>query len=266
MGRIETEVCATCGGRVEKLRVRRSDVQPLGSRMLAAVKYPLTRSVGVSLLALAAFQALLSYGSFGPPHAMALMALVSAGAFWAYFFLIVTSTASGSAKLGVPDFRDIREDLAMPAWKGLAAGSWVWGPALAYLLATRGFSLEVLEALSSPDDPVLWVIAALGAAYVPMALMAAATESGILDVINPVRNAVCIYRMGREYWLAVGALGLLLRRPHPGAAVHRTPVVQATHSVRLPGTGHRRRALLPLRDWPGPGHAALPSRRGARLG
>ena len=266
MGRIETEVCATCGGRVEKLRVRRSDVQPLGSRMLAAVKYPLTRSVGVSLLALAAFQALLSYGSFGPPHAMALMALVSAGAFWAYFFLIVTSTASGSAKLGVPDFRDIREDLAMPAWKGLAAGSWVWGPALAYLLATRGFSLEVLEALSSPDDPVLWVIAALGAAYVPMALMAAATESGILDVINPVRNAVCIYRMGREYWLAVGALGLLLAA-HTLVQLFIAPQLfklPIPYVCRVLATAAR--ALLPLRDWPGPGHAALPSRRGARLG
>ena len=207
--RMEMDVCATCGNRVEQLRVHRALVQPLGSRILGALNYPLTRSVGLAMLALAAFQALLSYRSWGPPQAIALLAMVSAGAFWSYFFLIMSSTASGSRELGVPDFRDIREDLVMPAWRGAAAGAWVWGPALIYLVATRGFSLEALEALASPDDPVLWVIAALGAAYVPVALMAGATECGILDVINPVRNAVCIYRLGRDYWLAVGALALL---------------------------------------------------------
>jgi hypothetical protein len=209
VARTETDVCATCGARVERLRVHRAEIQPLGGRLLAALRYPLIRSVGFSLLALAVFQAFLSYRSFGPPQAIALLAMVSAGAFWSYFFLIMSATASGSSDLGVPDFRDIRQDLVMPAWKGFAAGTWVWAPALVYLLLTRGFSLEVLEALVRPTDPVLWVIAALGAAYVPVALMAAATDSEILDVINPVRNAVCIYRMGRDYWLVVGALALL---------------------------------------------------------
>jgi hypothetical protein len=209
VARTETEVCARCGTRVETLRVHRADVQPLGSRLLGALRYPLVRSVGFSLLALAAFQAFLSYRSFGPPQAIALLAMVSAGAFWSYFFLIMSATAAGSSELGVPDFRDIRQDLVMPAWKGFAAGAWVWGPALIYVLVTRGFGMEALEALLSPTDPVLWLIAAVGAAYVPVALMAAATDCEIVDVINPVRNAVCVYRMGRDYWVAAGVLALL---------------------------------------------------------
>jgi hypothetical protein len=210
IGKVDVEVCATCGAQVQPIRVHRSQVQPLGGHVLAALKYPLKRSVGLALLALAAFQAFLSYRSFGPPQAIALLAIVSAGAFWSYFFLVVTSTASGSAELGVPDFRDIRQDLVMPAWKGVAAGTWVWAPALVYLILTRGFTLEVLEALAKPDDPVLWLIGAVGALYIPMALMAAATEGEVLEVINPVRNAVCIYRMGRDYWLVVGTLAVLL--------------------------------------------------------
>jgi hypothetical protein len=209
VGRTQLELCATCGNQAQPLQIHRSQVQSFGSRVVAALSYPLRRSVVVSMAGLAAFQALLSYRSFGPPQAIALLATVSAGAFWSYFFLVMSTTASGERDLGVPDFRDIRQDLVMPAWKGFAAGAWVWAPAALYLVATRGFSLELLDELLSPKDPVLWAIAALGAAYVPVALMAAATDSGILDVINPVRNAVCIYRIGREYWLAVGALGLL---------------------------------------------------------
>jgi hypothetical protein len=230
VGRIEMEVCATCGNQAEQLRMHRALVQPLGRRILGAVRYPLTRSVGLAMLALAAFQALLSYRSYGPPQAIALLAMVSAGAFWSYFFLIMSSTASGAKELGVPDFRDIREDLVMPAWRGLAAGALVWGPALIYLLVTRGFSLELLDALASPDDPVLWVIAALGAVYVPVALMAGATECGILDVINPVRNAVCIYRLGRDYWLAVGALALLFG----GHVLVQLTIVRLLYALPIP--------------------------------
>src|SRR5687768_2251595 len=93
-------VCALCGQAATRLVAPRWQLRPFSERLLSAPAWPLTRSVLLSLVALAAFRALLSYRGFAPMHASAVVAGASIGAFWAYIFYIIRHTASGSLAWG----------------------------------------------------------------------------------------------------------------------------------------------------------------------
>src|SRR5207247_761346 len=127
-------VCVLCGEAATRLVAPRSVLRPFAERLLEAPAFPLGRSALLSLVALAAFRTLLSYRGFAPMHAQAAVAGASLGAFWAYVFYIIRHTAAGQPGLGVPEFRDVKEDLFAPATKGAAATALIWAPAVLYLL------------------------------------------------------------------------------------------------------------------------------------
>jgi hypothetical protein len=195
-------VCCACGDRAQRLTRPRA-ARPFTGWLRGLHRFPLGREVLPSLLALALLRALMSYGLFGP-----IGALLSAGSFWAYLFYIVRTSASGKTWLGVPDFRDVQEDLAGPAIKGAAATALIWGPALLYGLWIRGWSLPELGA-GLLHDPVLWALVVIGAAYAPMAIIAAATDVGLAGMLNPLRIVGYIRRVGPDYAVATAVLAAL---------------------------------------------------------
>jgi hypothetical protein len=209
-------VCTLCGDAATPLVAPRSVLRPFHERLLAAPGWPLGKPVLLSLVALAGFRALLSYRGFAPLHAQLVVAGTSLGAFWAYVFYIIRHTATGRPGLGVPEFRDVKEDLFAPAGKGAAATALIWVPAVLYLLATNGWDWAVLLDSGKFHDPVIWLLVLLGIAYCPMALVAAATDIELVGMLNPVQIVRYITRAGRDYLITVAALALVAI---PGAII-----------------------------------------------
>jgi hypothetical protein len=187
----------------------RATLRSFAARLLDAPAFPLTRSAFFSLVALAAFRALLSYRGLAPIQAQVVVATASLGAFWAYIFYIIRHTASGQFGLGVPDFRDVKEDLFGPAIKGAAATALIWAPALLYLLLSNDWDLGALASPQKFLDPVIWGLVLVGVAYCPMALVAAATDIELLGMLNPLQVIRYIARTGRDYFTLVIALGIM---------------------------------------------------------
>jgi hypothetical protein len=209
-------VCALCGDGAVPIVAPRAVLRPFTERLLPAPSWPLGKSVLASLVALAGFRALLSYRGFAPLQAQAVVAGASVGAFWAYIFYIIRHTASGQRGLGVPEFRDVKEDLFAPATKGAAATALIWVPAVLYLLVSNGWDWQALFAPGNFRDPVIWLLVLLGIAYCPMALVAAATDIELVGMLNPLQIVRYIGKAGRDYLITVAALALLAV---PGALI-----------------------------------------------
>lgn len=209
-------VCVPCGQAATRLVAPRAQLRPFSERLLHAPAWALTRSPLLSLVALAAFRTLLSYRGFAPPGATAIVAGASIGAFWSYVFYIIRHTASGQFGLGVPEFRDLKEDLFTPASKGAAATAVIWVPAVLYLLVRHDWELAAAFEPASFVDPVVWLLVAMGIAYCPMALVAAATDIELIGLLNPLQIIRYIVKAGRDYVTIVGALLLMAI---PGAII-----------------------------------------------
>lgn len=209
-------VCASCGDAATRLVAPRSTLRPFVDRLLEAPGFVLSGAAVVAMVALAAFRTLLSYRGFAPMQAQAVVAGASVGAFWAYVFYIVRHTATGRPGLGVPDFRDVKEDLFAPAAKGAAATALVWAPALLYLLVANDWDFSALSSAEALNDPLIWLLLLVGVLYCPMALVAAATDIELLGILNPLQIVRYIVKAGRDYALTVGALVLVAL---PGALI-----------------------------------------------
>jgi hypothetical protein len=112
-------------------------------------------------------------------------------------FALIRSSASGSEDLEAPEFNDLLSGIIVPAAGGLIGTGVVWVPGVVYWFFLKQGSGSPLT------DPVLWILAIVGLIYMPMALMAAATNSGFLRMLNPVYMFVYIKRLGADYALAV---------------------------------------------------------------
>lgn len=197
-------VCTTCGAATEPLVIWRARAMPFWQRLLAAPQYPLTRSGLMSMIALAAFLTvceLLSIGMFG-----LIMLAVRGGAYWSYMFFIIRRSADGSEKLGTPEFHDVQESLVMPMVRGFVATMIVWLPAAIYVFGFSPWDVADITNLEWLGDPFFWCFVAAGICYAPMALIAAATNIGLLGMLNPVQIIGYIRPIGRDYFVAVGAL------------------------------------------------------------
>lgn len=203
-------VCTLCGEAAIRLVAPRSILQPFLERLFLAPAWPLGKSVLLSMVALAAFRTLLSYRGFAPLQAQAAVAGASMGAFWAYIFYIIRHTATGQPGLGVPEFRDVKEDLFAPATKGAAATAVIWVPALLYLLFINDWDfMGLLEQPGKLGDPVIWLLVAVGIFYCPMALVAAATDIELFGILNPLQIFRYIAKAGRDYAVTVAAVAAL---------------------------------------------------------
>jgi hypothetical protein len=180
--------------------VHRAEAQSFAARVPATLAWPFRGPAILAILGLGVVQWLLK--RFGLPGAF-----LAAGVFWGYVFSVVRRSAVGDDALGPPEFSDAFEDVVSPAIRGVVATAVLWVPALLYLGAVLGTGTPLREAAG---DPVVWLLAALGAAYGPAAVLVAAAARSVLSLLNPLVGVPVILRLGRDYWVAAAAVGALL--------------------------------------------------------
>ncbi|MBN1210006.1 MAG: hypothetical protein JXB05_34460 [Myxococcaceae bacterium] len=220
--------CALCGGVAARLMLHRARI-PLARRLRSVWRFPFTSTGLPFVLALSTFLALAWWGAQATFLLLKFLpAMMYLGAFWAAFFAIVRASAAGARDLEAPDFHDLSTHVIAPALRGLAATAVLWLPLLLYWIYRHDL-LESLapvtedprfyvdgtaDAATAPrnplGDPVLWLILAAGFAYVPMVLILAASGSGMFRMLNPLYVIGGALRLGKDYGVAVGALGVLL--------------------------------------------------------
>jgi hypothetical protein len=127
------------------------------------------------------------------------------GAEWAYVFSLLRTSANGSNEIEAPDFSDFFEDLVFPALRSVVAIGIIILPAAIY---GRWFRAD--DARPLLHDPAAWVLTAIGIAYMPMALIIAASGGGILRMVNPLVVVVHALKVAGDYLLAVIATVLIL--------------------------------------------------------
>lgn len=186
--------CCVCGGQVRQLTVHRGSA-PFATRVLSVWRYPFNPN---GLIAVAGLGLVLSVvpalGCFG--------ILFFVGIFWASMFTAIRDSGRGHDEIEAPDFANFWDDLVSPAVSGLVGTAVLWLPGLLYWVYVRPKGPLLL-------DPVFWVLVAAGILYAPMALIAAATNSGIGRMLNPLAIVAYIRRLGSDYLLAVGAILVL---------------------------------------------------------
>lgn len=205
----QVPVCCFCGRTALPISVHRRAAQPFGRRLWRAFDFPLGSAGIIALLFLGFIRALTSYAgarSLGGAGAF----ILRQGLYWAFVFFIIRSVASGTRRMGVFGFTDIHSDLIAPAVKGIFSTAILWIPAVVYVYLAADNGLVGLLTYPSHRDPAVWLLAGLGALYAPMALLAAATDLGFGHILNPIFIGHAIYRMGKDYFVAVVAVAVVL--------------------------------------------------------
>jgi hypothetical protein len=199
-GTASVESCSLCGGRAVALSLHRSH-RSYASRLVDSVRFMLRPSTLMSIVALGAFCTLMGWvgGLIGW--------VLSAGATWAYLFYVFLSAARG-VELDVPDFSSL-SDLIRPLIRGFISSSYVWAPAVLYAVFGRGGEEDVS---STPLllDPIFLLILGWGLFYGPIAFMVAATDTSFLHLLNPVALVGWVFKLGGDYFIALGVVGVSL--------------------------------------------------------
>ena len=203
-------VCCACGRKVEPITVHRRAVQTFSSRLPRAFAFPLCAAGIIALLFVGLVRAFSSYVGIASFLMGGALFVVRQGLYWAFVFFIIRGVASGARQMGIFDFTDLYSDLVVPAFKGIVSTAILWIPAVVYVYATSEHGLGGFFLLSTYKDPVVWLMAVLGPLYVPMALLAAATDLGFGHILNPIFICHCIYRIGRDYFVATLLAGVVL--------------------------------------------------------
>jgi hypothetical protein len=193
-GTVSFVSCCSCAGQVQQLMVHRSSA-PFSSRVLSVWRYPLNPS---GLIAVAG----LGFVLYLVPKFGCIGVLLFAGIFWGSMFAAIRHSGRGSDEIEPPDFTNLWDDLVAPAVAGLVGTIVLWLPAVVYSFYVRPKGAVLF-------DPFYWLMIAAGILYAPMAFIAAATNSGIGRMLNPLAIVAYIKRLGSDYLLAVGAILLL---------------------------------------------------------
>lgn len=205
------DVCCRCRRGVVALSTHRAEALPFAQRLLDAPGFPLGSTGILSLVVLGGIRALTSYVGMSSMLMMgAGVFLLRQGLFWAAVFFIIRSSAEGARKMGVLGLRDIQSDVVTPALKGLLSTALLWLPAAIYIAAVSDGGLLGILTYEGYKDPVVWGLGIVGAVYAPMALLAGATDLGFAYVLNPIHIFSFIKRMGRDYFIAVFAVAVVL--------------------------------------------------------
>lgn len=198
--------CGRCGAIAQTLTRARAEAVPFWRRLLRAPRDPLSPGNLLAMVLLAGVLHGLSFLAIGLLGLF--VQLVRGGLYWSYVFFLIRNTGAAN-RLSMPDFRSLGSDVFLPLVRGAVGTALVWAPALVYL-AVSPWTWRDLAGGSVLLDPVLWLLALGGVLYAPMALIAAATDIGLGGMLNPVQIASYIRRIGRDYFLAVAALVLVL--------------------------------------------------------
>ena len=205
------DVCCQCRRGVAPLTIHRSQQIPFWQRLLDAPKYPLCTVGLLSLVGLGLVRALTSSVGFMSMMAMgAAVFLLRQGLYWAFVFFIIRNSAEGARTMGVFGLRDIQNDVVTPALKGILSTALLWLPAAIYIMVVSDAGVWGLLSYEGGKDPMVWLLGLMGIVYAPMALLAGATDLEYGILLNPVHIASFIRRMGRDYFVAIVAIGVVL--------------------------------------------------------
>lgn len=189
------EVCATCGERVARLVHHRADIASYEARVRASWKYPFSLGGVVGMVAIGVIFAI---GTIGLPYLALAFAI-----FWGFIFVLIQSTAQGEDDIGPPDFSTLWESVIEVLFRAIMASIASWIPLAWYVWKVKP---SFAEALASP---LVWLCVLFGIVYSPMAVIGAAVKVPLWRMFNPVWMVSCAARLGRDYGIAVGALGFL---------------------------------------------------------
>jgi hypothetical protein len=220
--------CCLCEQRATQLGVPRSE-RPFLQSIADALLYPFRKGL-LGLILLAALSTGVHFAItvvLDPPASAAATSSdrplspvvfppVRALLIFVYAALVVVSTARGGKT---------ESKAFMLSFKALAGTLILWLPAAAYLVF-------IIRGLPSPavfGGPMPWLFTGLAAVYLPMAMSAAASEAGFLEMLNPFRLFVWAVQAGRHFWLTVASVGVLV----PLAYVLAGAGVQVTQRWRV---------------------------------
>lgn len=193
--KVTVEVCASCGEGVTRLLEHRAETIPYAQRLRSVWRYPLS------------FGGYVAMGGVGLLCAVGIFdfrfLIVGMAVFWGFMFSLIQSSARGIDDIEPPDFRSLFDSVLLVLLRAILATSASWVPMIAYAWVAK---LTLLDALV---DPILWVLMVFGLLYAPMVIMGAAVGTPLLRLLNPVWMVRCVGLLGREYWRAVGMLGVL---------------------------------------------------------
>ncbi len=190
------DVCATCGERVAHMVEHRAEKMSYEGRLRSIWRYPFASLGGI--VAMVAVGILFAIASIGLPYLAVAFAI-----FWGFIFVLIQSSARGIDDIEPPDFSTLWESIGAVLFRAFIATSASWVPLILY-----GWSIKptLYEALV---DPFVWLLVVFGLLYAPMAIMGAAVKTPLIRVLNPLWMVRCVVLLGRNYWLAVGALFFL---------------------------------------------------------
>lgn len=203
--------CVPCGG-LASVRRARLEILPWWRMLRVFLGAIFSRGglVRVTGLALALYVVsllcdLASYIFFvGPLIALAIAYVLGGGIRVAAYFLVIRSAAFGQVDLpDADDFRGWWDDVFAPLLRFTLATALVWAPAVAWIVHRHGFAW-----LAEPTpDPAALGLVALGIAYFPAAILAAAIGQETFAMLNPAVTLRLIFRIPAAYF---GMLAFLL--------------------------------------------------------
>ena len=127
-----------------------------------------------------------------------------------YLFTVIQATSEGAERLPDPtDFQGI-QSLVLPIVRFVVALSYIWLPALAYIMSGPGLMVFRDRGINVIlEDPVLLAMMTVGACYFPVAMLVAAVSDSMLAVFDLRIGFRIVGRLPFEY-LGAAAAALLL--------------------------------------------------------
>lgn len=195
-------VCPACWVRGRLVETRPAgSASALAGELSGAFSYPLAGGGWVALVAGAVLGGVLSWfiavgGFFMLFFALAFF-LAMVGYVWVWLLRIVSATADGEDSL--PDW---------PDFSGLG-GMVVQAAVLFLLLALCGIPIALTWLAGAQSMPALLAALVVGLSCFPMGMLALAM-SGSIRALNPLLVVPSIFKVGRGYLVAIGALVVVM--------------------------------------------------------
>ncbi|HEX8702108.1 MAG TPA: hypothetical protein VF815_24975 [Myxococcaceae bacterium] len=216
------------------LKLHRSH-RSYGTRLVGAWRFLTLPSTWLSLAALGLFTTVAQFLGGG------LGALAAAGATWAYLFYVFMCAARG-VEMEVPDFSSV-SDITTPLFRGIVSSLFIWVPAVAYLVFSRGLGSDESQG-PFYSDPIFLLILGWCLFYGPIAFMVAATNTSFLTLLNPVAMVSWAFKLGADYMLVLvamavclgidGGLGILLGQLQAAEVPVISRLIPQTLSLMMP--------------------------------
>lgn len=179
--------CTRCSGMADALMRARGDAASFSERLPEAFRWPFTKDglVVWGGLWLVLFVTSFVPSAFGFTLAATVLTL----------FATVRATAKGHSHVEPAEFLDFVHGIVLPLGRLFLVFLPLWVPAALYLFI-------VGRAGVSPW--ALGTLVVLGAAWVPMAFLAAAANAGLVTLLNPVAIVTYSRRLGRDWFVYAG--------------------------------------------------------------